>query len=95
MYKRFIEYLQNKEAQNVNSTKNEAQPGFHSIKDNSKKNSIFFTGIDSIKLTHSKLLESSSSSSVNVEEESTNKINIKKPIDKNIIIPLKEKEEFL
>ena len=95
MYKRFIEYLQNKESQNANSTKNEAQPGFHSIKDNSKKNSIFFTGIDSIKLTHSKILESSSSSSVNVEEESTNKINIKKPIDKKIIIPLKEKEEFL
>ena len=95
MYKRFIEYLQNKESQNVNSTKNEPQPGFHSIKDNSKKNSIFFTGIDSIKLSHSKLLESSSSSSVNVEEESTNKINKKKPIDKKIIIPFKEKEEFL
>ena len=95
MYKRFIEYLQNKESQNANSTKNDAQPGFHSIKDNSKKNSIFFTGIDSIKLTHSKLLESSSSSSINIEEESTNKINIKKTIDKKIIIPLKEKEEFL
>jgi len=91
MYKRFIEYLHNKESQNNNSTKNEQQT--NTRKNNSKKNSFFFTGIDSIK-SQSKILGSSTSSSMNYDD-TTSKIGGNKPKEKKIAISLRQKEEFL
>ena len=88
MYKRFIDYLISKEM--PNTTKNE-QSGINVFKNNnSKKNSFFFTGIDSIK-SQSKFLGSSSSSSV--YDDTTSKVV--KPKEKKIAISLKQKEEFL
>ena len=88
MYKRFIDYLHSKEV--PNTTKNE-QSGINVFKNNnSKKNSFFFTGLDSIK-SQSKLLGSSSSSSV--YDDTTSKIV--KPKEKKVAISLKQKEEFL
>jgi hypothetical protein len=73
-----------------NTTKNE-QSGINVFKNNnSKKNSFFFTGLDSIK-SQSKLLGSSSSSSV--YDDTTSKIV--KPKEKKVAISLKQKEEFL
>ena len=93
MYKRFLDYLHDKESKNVNSAKNDQEGGNNRKNNNSKKNSFFFTGIDSIK-SQSKLLGSSSSSSIN-GDDTTSKIGLTKPIEKKISISLKQKEEFL
>ena len=93
MYKRFVDYLHNKDSQNVNSAKNDQDGGNNHKNNNSKKNSFFFTGIDSIK-SQSKLLGSSSSSSINYDD-TTSKNGLSKPIDNKIAISLKQKEDFL
>ena len=93
MYKRFIEYLQNKELQNENGTKNEDEMGNTGKNNISKKNSFFFTGIDSIK-SQSKLLASSSSSSYNYDD-TTSKIGLTKQKEKKYSISLKQKQNFL
>ena len=92
LYKRFLDYLHNKEAQNMNTTKNEGTDAVNPINNNSKKNSFFFTGIDSIK-SQSKLLGTSSSSSMNYDD-TTSKMGITKPKEKETI-SLKQKEDFL
>ena len=93
MYKRFIDYLHSKELQNANSAKDDGEGVNIRKNNNSKKNSFFFTGIDSIK-SQSKLLGSSSSSSYNYDE-TTSKIGLMKQKDKKFAISLKQKEEFL
>ena len=94
MYKRFIDYLHSKEEKNINSSKNDQDGGPNGIKNNnSKKNSFFFTGIDSIK-SQSKLLGSSSSSSMNYDSKTT-KNGLAKPQENKFAISLKQKEEFL
>ena len=93
MYKRFLDYLHNKESQNLNSAKNGKDGGNNRKNNNSKRNSFFFTGIDSVK-SQSKLLGSSSSSSINYDD-TTSKIGLNKPIEKKFAISLKQKEEFL
>ena len=92
LYKRFLDYLHNKEMQNINTTKNEDTDVVNPINNNSKKNSFFFTGIDSIK-SQSKLLGTSSSSSMNYDD-TTSKMGITKPKEK-ATISLKQKEDFL
>ncbi len=93
MYKRFLDYLHNKEAQNGNTTKNEGSDKINHLRNNnSHKNSLFFTGIESIK-SQSRLLGTSSSSSINYDDTTT-KIGVTKPKDK-YTISLKQKEEFL
>ena len=96
MYKKFIEYLRAKE-EKKNTSKNKASNNM-TKRNNSKKNSFFFTGIDSVKITRSNILESSSSSSSSSsykEGETSSQIGFKKKKEKNIIIPFKQKEEFL
>ena len=92
LYKRFLDYLHDKDTQNINTTKNDGTEGVNPKNNNSKKNSFFFTGIDSIK-SQSKLLGTSSSSSVNYDD-TTSKMGITKPKEKTVI-SLKQKEEFL
>ena len=92
LYKRFLDYLQDKDTQNINTTKNDGSDGVIPKNNNSKKNSFFFTGIDSIK-SQSKLLATSSSSSMNYDD-TTSKMGITKPKEK-VVISLKQKEEFL
>ena len=96
MYKKFIEYLRAKE-EKKNTSKNKASNNM-TKRNNSKKNSFFFTGIDSVKISRSNILESSSSSSSSSsykEGETSSQIGFKKKKEKNIIIPFKQKEEFL
>ena len=96
MYKKFIEYLRAKE-EKKNTSKNKASNNM-TKRNNSKKNSFFFTGIDSVKISRSNILESSSSSSSSSsykEGETSSQICFKKKKEKNIIIPFKQKEEFL
>ena len=96
MYKKFIEYLRAKE-EKKNNSKNKASNNM-TKRNNSKKNSFFFTGIDSVKISRSNILESSSSSSSSnsfKEGETSSQIGFKKKKEKNIIIPFKQKEEFL
>ena len=93
MYKRFLDYLHNKEALNDNTSKNEGPDKINPLRhNNSHKNSIFFTGIDSIK-SQSRFLGTSSSSSINYDD-TTSKIGATKPKE-TIPITLKQKEEFL
>ena len=94
MYKKFIEYLRAKE-EKKNSSKNKTSS--RANKDiNSKKNSFFFTGIDSIRNSRSNPLESSSSSSTNsLEGNTTSQIGFKKKKEKDNIIPFQQKEIFL
>ena len=97
MYKKFIEYLRAKE-EKKNSSKNKASNGM-TKRNNSKKNSFFFTGIDSVKYSHSNPLESSNSSSSSSnsykEGETSSQIGFKKKKEKKIVIPFPQKEEFL
>ena len=94
MYGKFIEYLRLRE-EKKNLSKNRHSKGVNKGI-NSKKNSFFFTGIDSVKYSQSNPLESSSSSSSSnsYEGNTTSQISFKKKENKEII-PFKQKEEFL
>ena len=75
MFNRFIEYLHNKDSNmNTNRDKDNLYDNINVNNINNNKNSIFFTGIDSVKISHSKNNDNSSMSSLNYVE-STNKIN--------------------
>ena len=91
MYKRFVDYIHGKEAQNAVGSKNNVQTG-NGGKSESIKNSFFFTGIDSIK-SQSKFLGSSSSSSL--IEDTKNRTRYNKNKDIKLSISFKQKEIFL
>ena len=89
IYKKFIEYLRAKEQKN--SLKNKAESGVTKI-NNSKKNSFFFTGIDTIK---SNPLESSSSSSSNsFEGDTSSQIGFKKKKETDSLFSFQQKEDY-
>ena len=91
MFDRFVDYLYNKESNSHKSKKNENDNIM-----NMTKNSIFFTGIDSIKVTNSKNIENSSTNSR--FSETFNKLKDRETkIDKakGVSITFKQKEEFL
>ena len=91
MYEKFITYLKSREEKKSLSKNRHSKIN----KTNSKKNSFFFTGIDSVKYTQSNPLESSNSSSSNsYDGNTTSQIGFKKKENKDII-PFKQKEEFL
>ena len=95
MYHKFIEYLRAKEDKKNSSKSNKHSFGANKA-NNSKKNSFFFTGIDSAKYSQSNPLESSSSSSSSNSYggNTTSQIGLKKKENKKII-PFIKKEEFL
>ena len=99
LFKKFLEYLKEKE-EKKNSSKNRANNGITKRNDTLNKNSFFFTGVDSFKYSLSNFLESSkssSSSSESLEGGNTSihsDLNKKKEKEKNII-PYEQKEEFL
>ena len=94
MYIKFIEYLRAKD-EKKNASKNKGSNGM-TKRNTSKKNSFFFTGIDSAKYSGSNLLESSSSSSSeSYGDNTTSQIGYKKKKEKTNIIPFKQKEDFL
>ena len=91
MYEKFITYLKSREEKKSLSKNRHSKTN----KTNSKKNSFFFTAIDSDKYTQSNPLESSNSSSSNsYDGNTTSQIGFKKKENKDII-PFKQKEEFL
>ena len=91
MYEKFITYLKSREEKKSLSKNRHSKIN----KTNSKKNSFFFTAIDSVKYTQSNPLESSNSSSSNsYDGNTTSQIGFKKKENKDII-PFKQKEEFL
>ena len=90
MFNRFIDYLYNKENNSQKRNKNKDDNLM-----NMTKNSFFFTGIDSVKVTNSKNLENSTISQFS---ETFNKLNGKQQKISNakgVSISFKEKEEFL
>lgn len=90
MYKKFIEYLRAKEKKE-DSSKNKRDSGTTKIK-NSKKNSFFFTGIDSMK---SNPLDSSSTSSSNsFEGDTSGQIGFKKKKEPENLISYQQKEDY-
>ena len=93
MFNRFIEYLHNKDNNN-NSNSNI----YNDKNDFKNKNSFFFTGIDSVKVTQSRNNETSSViSSVNYDEN-VSKVNqniINNNNSKGFGFTLQQKEEFL
>ena len=94
MFNRFIEYLHNKDSNmNTNRDKDNLYDNINVNNINNNKNSIFFTGIDSVKISHSKNNDNSSMSSLNYVE-STNKIN-KDNNQKVLSFTIQQKEEFL
>ena len=94
MFTRFIEYLNNKDSSRSNKERiKENDDTYRNFSTN--KNSIFFTGIDSIRKTNSKNLENSSINSKN-SEKMNNLGKNKKTINlKEISISLRQKEDFL
>jgi len=94
MFNRFVEYLHNKDNNNNTNMYNDN----NDFNINKNKNSFFFTGIDSVKVTQSRNNETSSvMSSVNYDENisklNQNKINNYNT--KGFGFSLKQKEEFL
>ena len=90
MYKKFIEYLRAKEKKE-DSSNNKGDSGITKIK-NSKKNSFFFTGIDSMK---SNPLDSSSTSSSNsFEGDTSGQIGFKKKKEPENLISYQQKEDY-
>ena len=97
MFKKFLEYLREKE-EKKNSSKSKAFNGITKRNENIKKNSFFFTGIDSVKYTISNFLESSKSSSSSSNSHEKENITINSEFNKKkekYIIPYEQKEEFL
>ena len=97
MFKKFLEYLLEKE-EKKNSSKSKAFNGITKRNENIKKNSFFFTGIDSVKYTISNFLESSKSSSSSSNSHEKENITINSEFNKKkekYIIPYEQKEEFL
>ena len=94
MYNKFMEYLKVREDKKNISKKRKSFGANKGI--NSKKNSFFFTGLDSVKYSQSNPLESSSSSSTSnsYEGNTTSQIGFKKKENKDIV-PFEKKEEFL
>ena len=94
MFNRFVEYLHNKDNNNNSNMYNDN----NEFNINKNKNSFFFTGIDSVKVTQSRNNETSSvMSSVNYDDNisklNQNKINNYNT--KGFGFSLKQKEEFL
>ena len=94
MFNRFVEYLHNKDNNNNTNMYNDN----NDFNINKNKNSFFFTGIDSVKVTQSRNNETSSvMSSVNYDDNisklNQNKINNYNT--KGFGFSLKQKEEFL
>ena len=94
MFTRFIEYLNNKDSSRTNKERiKENDDTYRNFSTN--KNSIFFTGIDSIRKTNSKNLENSSINSKNSEKMNNFGKNKKTINLKEISISLRQKEDFL
>ena len=89
MYKKFIEYLRDKEKKD--SSKNKGDSWVTKM-NNSKKNSFFFTGIDSVKSNH--LDSSSTSSSNSFEGDTSNQIGFKKKNKPENLISFQQKEDY-
>jgi len=94
MYNKFMEYLKVREDKKNISKKRKTFGANKGL--NSKKNSFFFTGLDTVKYSQSNPLESSSSSSTSnsYEGNTTSQIGFKKKEIKDIV-PFEKKEEFL
>ena len=90
IYKRFVDYIYSKDSLSCIENKKE------DIKrqSNSNEKSIFFTGIDSLKLSKNKIFENSSLNSFVNDESKQKLIKIKKPIY-NKVMSLRKKKDFL
>ena len=90
IYKRFVDYIYSKDSLSCIENKKE------DIKrqSNSNEKSIFFTGIDSLKLSKNKIFENSSLNSFVNDESKQKLIKIQKPIY-NKVMSLRKKKDFL
>ena len=92
MFSRFIDYLHNKDGNSCRETKNQNE--YTNINISTNKNSIFFTGIDSMKKTNSKNFDNSSTNS-NYSETMNKLGKNKKVMNTKEIFTFKQKEDFL
>ena len=90
MFKRFIDYLRTKDNNSSREKIDSNQKENREFKD-----SFFFTGIDSIKVAHSKPLDISNRSSSIQNSNKYNKIKNQNINNKEMFISLRQKEDFL
>ena len=90
MFKRFIDYLR---AKDINSSREKIDSN---QKENKNfKDSFFFTGIDYVKVVHSKPLDNSNRSSSVQNSNKYNKTKNQNLNNKEIFISLRQKQDFL